>query len=208
MVVAEAKALRREIAKIAADYDYDWKGQLENLEDVEVRPIPQTHPTSSNSADPSERPQTSAHLTDDNGNKLDIDKTIDEAADLERQTRKKEGTRRHGKGGRGEALDAEVEKGERKAREAANGQGGVRGYHTVSRVGLGMQVSTTLRWRIWRLGRLIWVGWQRRAFSTTARRPVALDERLTKVIEAKLEAYRDAVKQVSQSHPCLLGGRS
>ena len=35
--MAEAKALRREMDKIASDYDYDWKGQLEGLEDVEIQ---------------------------------------------------------------------------------------------------------------------------------------------------------------------------
>ena len=29
--VAEAKTLRREIKRIAADYDIEWQGELENL---------------------------------------------------------------------------------------------------------------------------------------------------------------------------------
>jgi hypothetical protein len=35
--VAEAKTLRKEITRIAADYDIEWKGELENLADEEAQ---------------------------------------------------------------------------------------------------------------------------------------------------------------------------
>lgn len=36
-MVAEAKALRREIERIAADYDIEWRGELEGLEKIDNR---------------------------------------------------------------------------------------------------------------------------------------------------------------------------
>lgn len=35
--MAEAKTLRKEITRIAADYDIEWKGELENLADEEAQ---------------------------------------------------------------------------------------------------------------------------------------------------------------------------
>ena len=102
MTVAEAKTLRKEIARIAADYDLEWKGELENLER-------DSKPLSSRMQGPAEE-------------KLDIDKTIDEASELASQT-SEEKAKEKARQRRGEvdsdAEDENVKKGEEKAEELA-----------------------------------------------------------------------------------------
>ncbi len=117
LTVAEAKTLRKEISKIAADYNYDWRGQLSDLEDsasiirnthehrspstaAQDSPL-QAEPNSTNS-DPSEKTrntQVKISMTDSDGKekKVDVDKAIDEAEEEEQETRKKEGMRKRGK---------------------------------------------------------------------------------------------------------------
>ena len=101
--VAEAKTLRKEIIRIASDYDIEWKGELETLAD----------------------PKRQTKLSHDA--KLDIDKTIDEADELasvteEQRDKEKAASRR------GEAVDqkpvgkskhSRVELGEQRAKELA-----------------------------------------------------------------------------------------
>ena len=92
-MVAEAKTLRREIIRIAADYDIEWKGELENLAEQARKPIAERQPD---------------ELDDP---KIDIDKTIDEADELasrsEEQRDKEKAAQRKGevvedKGAKGE----------------------------------------------------------------------------------------------------------
>ena len=83
--VAEAKTLRREIARIAKDYDIEWKGELENL-------AAYSHPTGLPRSDV---PAESASSSKDggqgeDGGKIDIDKTIDEASEMAEQTKEKQ----------------------------------------------------------------------------------------------------------------------
>jgi hypothetical protein len=69
--------MRGEIARIAADYDLEWKGQLENLDDSFER-------------SPSPRAKAAGFIEPkDKAKKIDIDKTINEASEMEEQSREK-----------------------------------------------------------------------------------------------------------------------
>lgn len=170
-MVAEAREVRRQIKRIAQDYEYDWKGEVEMLEkrvemdkdrrggakeqkgeqtknkvgdvdDDSSRSKMQDkgikHPNSnceSESDSKSEvgngkptqknfnkdKAEAEADSSEKNSKKIDIDATIDEASELEEQTRRKELDRKHGKGGKGGSASLEVgkEKGKRKAKEVA-----------------------------------------------------------------------------------------
>lgn len=105
-MVAEAKTLRKEIARIAADYDLEWKGELENLER-------DSEPLSSRINGPPKE-------------KIDIDKTIDEASELASQT-SEEKAKEKARQRRGEVSDSDADedsesakKGEERAEEVAN----------------------------------------------------------------------------------------
>lgn len=114
LIVSEAKLLRREIIRVARDYDIEWKGELDNL-------------SSSNPAQPETNPQS----TDRNNDKkrLNIDKTIDEADELasrsEEQRNKEKAAQRKGEavedsGGKGEGRGGKEHKsGEDKGQEKA-----------------------------------------------------------------------------------------
>jgi hypothetical protein len=200
--VSEAKALRREIAKIASDYDYDWKGQLEDLEDVqvEVKTKKADKATNGKSADSKDKKTvTSATIATENGDRIDIDATIDEASDMAKQTRSKESQRKHGKGGRGEAMDSSREHGEKKAKRIVQeddtpGGEGKRQYHTHAR-------RWIARGDAFAVPRLTEVGLNshKRMFNTSSLRsagPVEIDQQMNKVIDHKVQAYHAAVKQV------------
>lgn len=124
--VSEAKQLRREIAKIAADYDYDWRGQLEELED-DVEFGKKTKTAKDTSTKAGEGPQSSgtdasdpdASLADTTPGKLDIDAAIDEASELERATRHERSKRKHGKTGEDEELESRRVRGEEKGKQVA-----------------------------------------------------------------------------------------
>jgi hypothetical protein len=110
--VAEAKTLRKEITRIAADYDIEWKGELEHLAD-DTRPLAEKiresdaksgHTKASNkshrsgtndSVTASPSGTSTAGTTSEETNPkpgtgkdkhLDIDKTIDEASELAEET--------------------------------------------------------------------------------------------------------------------------
>ena len=94
--------MRKEIIRIAADYDIEWKGELENL------------------AEPSRKTILSR------GEKLDIDKTIDEADEMashsEEQREKEKAAQRKGEvveGKEGRSKKSRVEIGEQRAKELA-----------------------------------------------------------------------------------------
>ena len=192
--MAEAKALRREMDKIASDYDYDWKGQLEGLEDVEIQVKDKDGGKGSTGSkkDPYSKDTVASLLVkSEDGKKIDVEETIDEAADMERQTRKKEGTRRHGKGGSTEEMDASAAAGEKKAQQVI-GQEPIstdnqkRSFHTVRMV----------RDRAAPLPRMGLA----RSFSTNTllRAPaMQVSEQMRKAISHKVDAYETAVKQVS-----------
>jgi hypothetical protein len=95
--VSEAKSLRKEIARVAADYDLEWKGELENLSDS--RPLESRLTSGSSSRPQSTEPsgQTSSQrnasrdvgnggVVGEGGEKIDINKTIDEASELASQS--------------------------------------------------------------------------------------------------------------------------
>lgn len=112
--VAEAKTLRKEITRIAADYDIEWKGELEHLaEDTrplaekiresdaesaaegQVKKSDKSHRDSSSSSGTSTKPASTPTQTETKPNPdpgtgkdkhLDIDKTIDEASQLAEET--------------------------------------------------------------------------------------------------------------------------
>ena len=114
---------------MAQDYDYDWKGQLENLESAHMATLRKSN-TSQNGGSPepaetsrpaqggdNSSPQQSdktlpqkPNLNDERTTSkevsgvqgLDIDATIDEAVELEQQTRLKNKQRNRGKGSKGE----------------------------------------------------------------------------------------------------------
>ena len=97
--VSEAKTLRREIIRIASDYDIEWKGELETLQE---------------------------HQPQSKRKQLDIDRTIDEADELasqsEEQNEKDKAAQRKGDGedgtGEGAAERAQRKrKGTRRAEE-------------------------------------------------------------------------------------------
>ena len=104
--MAEAKTLRKEISRIAGDYDISWQGELENLS-------------------PSQSPRDSGPDANE-GEKIDVDKTIDEAEELasqseEQRAKERASARRGGEGtapARGSEMDR-VEKGERRANRLA-----------------------------------------------------------------------------------------
>jgi len=112
--VAEAKTLRKEITRIAADYDIEWKGELEHLVD-DTRPLAEkiresdarsghlkgsnkSHRSGTNDSVSASPSRTSTADSDSNNEEtnpnpgtgkdkhLDIDKTIDEASELAEET--------------------------------------------------------------------------------------------------------------------------
>ncbi|KAK8864178.1 hypothetical protein IAR55_001424 [Kwoniella newhampshirensis] len=108
-MVSEAKTLRREISRIAADYDIEWRGELENLAEeaartIESRRASASHPSSSSRSLPSimttnttskdsgshrKRDEEEDEEREEEEEKLDIDKTIDEASELAEQSEEK-----------------------------------------------------------------------------------------------------------------------
>ncbi len=80
--MTEAKTLRKEIARIAADYDLEWKGELENLEETDS-PIRRAEIETQMGPSASRLEQSD---TDSQEKHLDIDATIDEADELASQT--------------------------------------------------------------------------------------------------------------------------
>lgn len=121
MSVAEAKTLRKEIIRIAADYDIEWKGELENLASHPRHPGP-GHPSSTGAKSGSKRA-----LADGGSRTVDIDKTIDEAAELasqsEEQREKDQAAQRKGevveRDENGKKKKTSEEKGREKANEIA-----------------------------------------------------------------------------------------
>ncbi|ORY21895.1 hypothetical protein BCR39DRAFT_488112 [Naematelia encephala] len=125
-MVAEAKTIRREIARIAADYDIEWKGELENL--ARNAEVPKSSPVITQNPDKSiQSEESDEDESTDGDKKLDIDKTIDEASELasesEESKAKEKTAERKGEteGGRGEegeggkARRESVERGREKA---------------------------------------------------------------------------------------------
>lgn len=122
--------LRREIERVAQDYDYDWKGQLENLESDNMVTLRMSNagqnpgkpglsasssrPSQSEETSSSQRSGTTPRSQVSNSDRkrtsegtssiqgIDIDATIDEAVELEQQTRLKAKQRNRGKGSKGE----------------------------------------------------------------------------------------------------------
>ncbi|WVQ99190.1 hypothetical protein IAU59_006322 [Kwoniella sp. CBS 9459] len=115
-MVAEAKTLRREISRIAADYDIEWRGELENLAEAASRTLrsrkqtdanPNTrgmdHPNSpalDSMAKNDGAAKTDHHESDrehdedeaeegEDEKKIDVDATINEAAELAEQSEEK-----------------------------------------------------------------------------------------------------------------------
>jgi hypothetical protein len=97
--VAEAKTLRREISRIAADYDIEWKGDLENLEtlgegnrleDIERGGnggrSDKSHREPSSTKAKAKDSKSISEDGEERKGKLDIDATINEASDLAEQT--------------------------------------------------------------------------------------------------------------------------
>lgn len=149
--MSEAKTLRKEIARIAADYDIEWKGELENLakdsmpledriegesdagrqsdksqrEGGEHKPKPKPITlSSSGSGSGSDKPS-------EGGKKLDIDKTIDEASDLAEQTDLQRNKARAAQR-KGEVIDDRDDRGVRKEeREESEKVGVERGMEKV-----------------------------------------------------------------------------
>ena len=107
--MAEAKTLRKEIQRIASDYDIEWKGELENLQG-------------------SLRDQAFGKR-----NGIDIDKTIDEADELasrtEEQREKERAAQRKGQvdtaipsgGSHSNGKKSNVERGVEKAKKLVDG---------------------------------------------------------------------------------------
>lgn len=92
--VAEAKTLRREIQRVAADYDIEWQGELENLQKMDKYRPPAWPNASSQSTETgssvSQRMESSrADSTNDGDRKIDLDKTIDEASELAERTKER-----------------------------------------------------------------------------------------------------------------------
>lgn len=178
------------MTKIAADYDYDWKGQLEDLEDVEVEVKQKNKSASRGEGGEKKETVTSVFIRTDDGKRVDVDDTIDEAANMERQARKKEGSRRHGKGGNTEEMDASEAAGERKAQKVI-GQEPIssgRGLHT-TRTRRDLPVPLPIVGRVG-LGR---------SFSTSAAPQAAgvqVNEQMYKLVTHKVAAYQEALKAV------------
>jgi hypothetical protein len=126
--------LRREIQRVAQDYDYDWKGQLENLEDTSPATLRSANgssdqqvlrnsvPGQATTAASATESQHGAEKTDvvslsdaptsaDDQSSIDVDATINEAVELEEQTRLEQKRRHRGKGGKGEIMEVDQQKG-------------------------------------------------------------------------------------------------
>ena len=105
--MAEAKGIRKEIIRIAADYDIEWKGELENLARTARRSM--------------------AARQGGEAKKIDIDKTIDEADELashsKEQKEKEKAAQRKGEVAKNDQTGKEekssVEIGEDKAKKLA-----------------------------------------------------------------------------------------
>lgn len=137
--MSEAKTLRKEIARIAADYDIEWKGELENLAS-DSRPLSSRlnrDGDHARSTDKSHRdePVTSNASADQGGDgegkKLDIDKTIDEAAELADESEHKRNKEKAAQR-KGEVIDERDDSGAGKQeREESEKAGEARGREKV-----------------------------------------------------------------------------
>nr|XP_031859180.1 uncharacterized protein CI109_005376 [Kwoniella shandongensis]KAA5526252.1 hypothetical protein CI109_005376 [Kwoniella shandongensis] len=128
-MVSEAKTLRREISRIAADYDIEWRGELENLAEeaaktIESRRASASQPSSSSSGGSGESSSSRNFTESSDGEgeeveeKLDIDKTIDEAAELAEQSEEKRSKEKAAQR-KGEVIEpnkGDKDRGERKRR--------------------------------------------------------------------------------------------
>lgn len=101
--MAEAKTLRKEIKRIAADYDLEWQGELENLASMSKY---------SSHHDNNEMTKPGPGLG------INIDKTINEAAELAEETKERAQKAKDAER-KGEVLDERSEKG-RKAKKVAD----------------------------------------------------------------------------------------
>lgn len=135
-LVSEAKTLRKEIARIAADYDIEWKGELENLAN-DARPL--SHRLNSandhtRATDKSHRnePITATASTSEGGEKkIDIDKTIDEADELANESEVKRNKEKAAQR-KGEVIDERDDSGlGKKEREESEKLGQARGHEQV-----------------------------------------------------------------------------
>ncbi|OCF36978.1 hypothetical protein I316_01576 [Kwoniella heveanensis BCC8398] len=108
-MVAEAKTLRREISRIAADYDIEWRGELENLADAASRTLRSRKETDLNSdtkngtdhpnsraldsmakqGQSSDQQDGESESEAEGDGKIDVDATINEAAELAEQSEEK-----------------------------------------------------------------------------------------------------------------------
>lgn len=135
-MVAEAKALRKEIERIAADYDIEWRGELEGLEKIDSRrradgggasprvglpgvEVGEKKEDVRENVDPKDgskegekkevKEENETKQEEEEGKveteKIDIDKTIDEASELAEES---EEQRNHNKAAqrRGEAINS------------------------------------------------------------------------------------------------------
>lgn len=115
--VAEAKKLRREITRIAADYDLEWKGDLEDIANNKGKDSGRGTSQSDGNALPSRKAQEGESgdrkMKQDDGKELDIDKTIDEASEMAEQSQEKRNKEKAAQR-KGEVIDREDGEGKRK----------------------------------------------------------------------------------------------
>ncbi|WWC70428.1 uncharacterized protein I206_104379 [Kwoniella pini CBS 10737] len=122
-MVSEAKTLRKEINRIASDYDIEWKGELENLAEISKKDK-QLKDNNTSSSDSNSLTSTSngekinqkneqnkEKVNEVNEEKLDIDKTIEEASELAEQSENKRSKEKSSQR-KGEVIDSNLNKDE------------------------------------------------------------------------------------------------
>ncbi|WVO16424.1 hypothetical protein L204_104100 [Cryptococcus depauperatus] len=130
-LVAEAKELRKEVERIARDYDIEWKGELEGLEGLDKGN--EKTKTVGMEIEAKRQKLNNDHKNNQEkkntkGEKIDIDKTIDEASELASQSESQQAHASTSSRKNSEVDDKGGDSGERKRRgEGEESESEVRG---------------------------------------------------------------------------------
>ncbi|KAK6910368.1 hypothetical protein I203_104400 [Kwoniella mangroviensis CBS 8507] len=131
-MVSEAKTLRREITRIASDYDIEWKGELEseNVSKTEkaTKTIRDKREKASNDSPTSTATSTENEQSEEEEEKqekqekIDIDATIQEASDLAEQSEEKRSKEQSAQR-KGKVVDTPEDKKDRGTNARKGGEG-------------------------------------------------------------------------------------
>ncbi|WWC93919.1 hypothetical protein V866_000756 [Kwoniella sp. B9012] len=128
-MVSEAKTLRREITRIASDYDIEWKGELEsenvNKTEKATKTIRDKREKASNDSPTSTTTSTENEQSEEEEEKqekIDIDATIQEASELAEQSEEKRSKEQSAQR-KGQVIDTPENKKDRGTNARKGGEG-------------------------------------------------------------------------------------